>query len=241
MAPDGDGDVCAVDYVPLTPYAMRGVPLIRSPETIVETVCNFAKVGPDDIVCEVGCGLGALSIAAAKRGARAIGFDIRQDYIDQAARKAKKAGVEEACEFRICDFSRPDFAIPDEATVAYLYLLPWAVEYLEQNISEFLSRTSCRVVTFQFHFPNLNPDALYLFGVLKMYRAPTHLQPLQTKFCPPDTSDCEVEGGEDEGQGEGNQASETTDGPLDSWAEGEPGEPERIASDTAESFLESLD
>ena len=59
---------------------------------------------------------------------------------------AQPAGeVGDRCTFVEDDFTRPDFEITAEATVVYIYLLPWALEYLAAPMERALAR-GCRFV-----------------------------------------------------------------------------------------------
>mmetsp|Transcript_67030 Transcript_67030/g.138968 ORF Transcript_67030/g.138968 Transcript_67030/m.138968 type:complete len:172 (+) Transcript_67030:97-612(+) len=135
----------------------------------VDFACKFAGVGPDDVACDLGCGLGGWCVAAAECGARAIGIDINPDNLKQAQASAEHAGVGDLCTFRECDFTSPSFSLPDDVTVLFVYLLPWALEYLEGIFLQAMRR-GCRLVSFQFHPANFEPDEVSLFGGLKLYR-----------------------------------------------------------------------
>lgn len=154
--------------VPPKPHVPQGVPLISSPQVTLDGVCNFAGVGPGDVACDVGCGLGGFCVTAARRGAEALGLDIAEDYLEQARGRAAAEGLEERCAFRRADFTEPDFEVPAAATVVYVYLLPWALELLEPALRRAIRR-GCRVVSFQFHLPGLQPQRVGWFGAFKLY------------------------------------------------------------------------
>ncbi|CAE7644880.1 unnamed protein product [Symbiodinium sp. CCMP2592] len=155
--------------LPQAPYAGKWVPLITCPRVTVDFACKFAGVGPDDVACDLGCGLGGWCVAAAECGARAIGIDINPDNLKQAQASAEHAGVGDLCTFREGDFTSPSFSLPDEVTVLFVYLLPWALEYLEGIFLQAMRR-GCRLVSFQFHPAKFEPDEVSLFGGLKLYR-----------------------------------------------------------------------
>ena len=58
-----------------------------------------SHVKPGDSVLDVGCGTGALSLRAAKRGARVKAIDINPGMLDIAKKKAEEAGLSQNIEF----------------------------------------------------------------------------------------------------------------------------------------------
>lgn len=65
-------------------------------------------------VLEIGCGVGALSIEAARRGAaRVSGFDLSPRSIAEAIALARDAGVDDRCSFRAADAAHADLARHD--------------------------------------------------------------------------------------------------------------------------------
>ncbi|HEU4529694.1 MAG TPA: hypothetical protein VFR59_00865, partial [Steroidobacteraceae bacterium] len=54
----------------------KDVPYVPTPEGIVEAMLDLARVGPNDVVYDLGSGDGRIVIAAARRGARGVGIDI---------------------------------------------------------------------------------------------------------------------------------------------------------------------
>lgn len=53
---------------------------------LAEPFLEFAGVNPGDKVLDVGCGTGTISLALAKRGARTVGVDPSEPYLDGARR-----------------------------------------------------------------------------------------------------------------------------------------------------------
>ena len=68
---------------------------------------EVAKVGPEDVVYDLGSGDGRVVITAAKKhGAHGVGIDIDPARIRDARANAEAAGVAERVEFRQGDLSR---------------------------------------------------------------------------------------------------------------------------------------
>ena len=62
-------------YEPTPGQAGKDVVWVPTPQELVEKMLDMAKVTPQDIVIDLGSGDGRNVIAAAKRGARAYGFE----------------------------------------------------------------------------------------------------------------------------------------------------------------------
>jgi ribosomal protein L11 methylase PrmA len=98
------------------------VPFVPTPEQVVDRMLELAKVGPKDVVYDLGSGDGRIVITAAKKhGARGVGIDIDPERIRESRDNARKAGVASRVEFREGDLFEADIR---EATVVALYLLP---------------------------------------------------------------------------------------------------------------------
>jgi SAM-dependent methyltransferase len=80
------------------------------PETI-DTMLSLAKVGPDDVLYDLGCGDGRIVIAAEKRGATGIGIDADPVRVAESLRNGANAFEG--------DFLTADFA---DATVVTMFL-----------------------------------------------------------------------------------------------------------------------
>jgi SAM-dependent methyltransferase len=128
---------------------------VPTPEAVVEEMMDLAKVGPGDVVYDLGCGDGRLVIAAAKRGARkAVGVDIDPERIREARENARSAGVEEKVTFIEGDLFEQDFS---DATVVTLYLLPELNLRLRPKILAL--RPGTRIVSHSFDMGDWKPDA----------------------------------------------------------------------------------
>jgi SAM-dependent methyltransferase len=60
------------------------VPYVPTPPELVERMLELAPVRAGDYLIDLGCGDGRIAIAAARRGARALGVDIDPDRIAEA-------------------------------------------------------------------------------------------------------------------------------------------------------------
>src|SRR3954452_17620503 len=77
----------------------KDVVWIPSPDDMVEKMLDMARVTPQDYVIDLGSGDGRNVIAAARRGARALGVEYNADLVALSRRAAAAAGVADKAEF----------------------------------------------------------------------------------------------------------------------------------------------
>ena len=70
----------------------------------------MAKLTPRDFVIDLGAGDGRLVIAAAKRGARALGLEYNADLVELSKRNAVAAGVTDKAAFIEADIFKSDLS-----------------------------------------------------------------------------------------------------------------------------------
>jgi SAM-dependent methyltransferase len=109
----------AKEYEPQRGQSGKDVIWIPTPDTLVEKMLDMAKVTKDDTVIDLGSGDGRTVIAAAKRGARAVGIEYNPDMVEFAKKEATKAGATNAT-FVHGDIFQTDFT---NASVLTLFLL----------------------------------------------------------------------------------------------------------------------
>jgi SAM-dependent methyltransferase len=113
----------------------------------------MANVGPKDIVIDLGSGDGRNIIAAAKRGATAIGVEFNPDMVALSRRRAKEAGVADKATFIEGDMYAADIS---KATVLALFLLP---SNLDKLAPKFLAlKPGTRIVNNTFTVTGWEPD-----------------------------------------------------------------------------------
>src|SRR4030095_3860886 len=69
------------------------VPYLPTEEPVVQAMLRLANVGEKDVVYDLGCGDGRICIAAARRGARAVGVDVDLLRIRECLENATRAHV----------------------------------------------------------------------------------------------------------------------------------------------------
>jgi SAM-dependent methyltransferase len=114
---------------------------------------DLAKVTPQDFVMDLGSGDGRNIIAAAKRGARALGVEYNPNMVELSRRRAKEAGVGDKAQFVEGDMYQADIS---KASVLALFLLP---SNMLQLRDKFLAlRPGSRIVSNTFGIQDWNPD-----------------------------------------------------------------------------------
>jgi SAM-dependent methyltransferase len=116
-------------------------------------------VTPNDFVIDLGSGDGRNVIAAARRGARALGVEYNADLVEFSRRAAREQGVGDKAMFVQGDMYEADIS---QATVLALFLLP---ENLRRLTSKFLAlKPGTRIVANYFGIAGWNPDAIDRLG-----------------------------------------------------------------------------
>jgi SAM-dependent methyltransferase len=121
-------------------------PYVPTPDGVVERMLDIARVGEGDVVYDLGSGDGRIVIAAARRGARAIGIELDEDLVEKSRKNAEAAGVADRVRFEAKDLFDVDLS---EATVVTLYLLPEVNLHLRPKLYEELA-PGTRVVSHAF-------------------------------------------------------------------------------------------
>jgi precorrin-6B methylase 2 len=108
-------------FEPTVGQAGKDVVWVPTPAEVVEKMLDMAKVTPQDFVMDLGSGDGRNIIAAAKRGANALGVEFNHEMVDLSRRQAAAAGVADRATFVEGDMYEADIS---KATVLALFLLP---------------------------------------------------------------------------------------------------------------------
>ena len=111
----------AQDYEPTVGQAGKDVIWVPTPDILIDAMLEAADVMPGDYVIDLGSGDGRIVIAAAKRGAQALGIEYNPDMVELSRRNAEKEGVSDRASFINGDIFNSDFS---KATVITMYLLP---------------------------------------------------------------------------------------------------------------------
>ena len=126
----------ALAQPPFQPYEGqpgKDVIWVPTPPALVEKMLDLARVTAKDYVVDLGSGDGRNVIAAAKRGARALGVEYDPEMVFLSQRNAEAAGVADKAKFVRGDMFEADFS---KATVLALFLLPANLDKLRDKFLE---------------------------------------------------------------------------------------------------------
>jgi len=130
-------------------------PYVQTPQNVVDTMLEIAKVGPGDYVIDLGSGDGRMVITAAKKyGARGFGVDLDRKLVALANRNAAKAGVAGRAVFYQRDLHETDVSA---ATVMSIYLLPEVNLMIRTRLLATL-KPGTRIVSHDYGMGEWSPD-----------------------------------------------------------------------------------
>jgi precorrin-6B methylase 2 len=136
------GAAGAQTFEPYEGQPGKDVVWVPTPRALVEKMLELAGVTARDFVIDLGSGDGRLVIAAAKRGARALGVEYDAEMVALSKRNAEAAGVAGKASFLQGDMFEADFS---RASVLTLFLLPGNLRKLTPKFLELAPGT--RIVT----------------------------------------------------------------------------------------------
>lgn len=110
-----------VEFQPKVNQPGKDVVWVPTAQTLVEKMLDVAGVTSEDYLIDLGSGDGRMVIAAAKRGARALGIEYNPAMVELSKQNAAKAGVSDKATFVKADLFESDFS---QATVITMFLLP---------------------------------------------------------------------------------------------------------------------
>jgi SAM-dependent methyltransferase len=99
----------------------KDVVWVPTADILVQKMLDMAHVTAADTLMDLGSGDGRTVIAAAKRGATAVGVEYNPDMVELSRQRAVEAGVTDKATFVQADLFETDLS---KATVITLFLLP---------------------------------------------------------------------------------------------------------------------
>jgi SAM-dependent methyltransferase len=140
-------------FEPTVGQAGKDVIWVPTPDALVAKMMELGKVTPQDYVIDLGSGDGRTVIAAAKRGAKALGVEYEQKMVDLSKQRAAAAGVGDKAQFVKADLFEYDFS---QANVLTMFLLPSINMQLRPKILDMKPGT--RIVTNSFDMEDWKAD-----------------------------------------------------------------------------------
>lgn len=141
-------------YQPQEGQAGKDVVWVPTSQSQVDSMLDLAKVTRKDYVIDLGSGDGRTVIAAARRGARAMGVEFNAELVELSRHNAREAGLADRASFVRSDIFESDFS---KATVITLFLLPELNLRLRPALLSLAAGT--RIVSNTFTMDDWLPDA----------------------------------------------------------------------------------
>ena len=127
---------------------------VPTPQAVVDTMLRMAKVGPGDMLIDLGSGDGRIVVTAAKaHGARGLGVELDRHLLGLANESARRDGVADRTRFVEQDLFQTDLT---GATVITTYLLPEMNLRLRPKLLALPPGT--RVAAHDYHMGDWLPD-----------------------------------------------------------------------------------
>jgi SAM-dependent methyltransferase len=146
-------------FEPLEGQRGKDAVWVPTPPGLVEAMLDLAGVTPEDYVIDLGSGDGRMVIAAAQRGASALGVEYSDELVEFSKRAAAAAGVQDRASFVQGDLYEVDFSA---ATVLTLFLLPEILAALGPKLAALQPGT--RIVTNRFGIEGWQSDSIVRIG-----------------------------------------------------------------------------
>jgi len=163
-AAQADRKNCDRDFRPQVGQAGKDVVWVPTPDELVQKMLEMARVTPQDLVYDLGAGDGKITIAAARRGANAIGIEYNPQMAKLADCYAKADGLGNRVKIIHGDIFKEDFS---KATVVTMYLLPELNIRLRPTILNM--RAGTRVTSHQFTMGDWEADETAQFDFRTAY------------------------------------------------------------------------
>ena len=128
---------------------------VPTPQDVVDKMIEVAKVTDKDVVYDLGCGDGRIVVTAAKKGAKAFGYDIDPVRVKESLENVKKNNVEKLATIEQKDIFTLDLS---GANVITLYLLPSLNVKLIPQLDKL--KPGSRIVSHNFDMEGVKPDQI---------------------------------------------------------------------------------
>ncbi|MCC6563436.1 class I SAM-dependent methyltransferase [Candidatus Uhrbacteria bacterium] len=141
-----------------------GAPWLPVRKQDIEAAFKLVSVGPQDVVVDLGSGDGRLLVESAKRGARAVGYELNPFMVWVSRVRLKKFGARTAVHRR--NLLEADLK---DVTVVFVFGMEWIMPLISEKLKR-EARRDLRVVSFAFTLPGLIEEKNE--GIARLYRLP---------------------------------------------------------------------
>lgn len=148
-------------YINLLPGAFY----YPSTNKAIEDMLNLAKITPSDTLIDLGSGDGKIIIAAATRGAKAIGYELNPLLVIQSRRQIKSLKLDHLASIHLKNFWKADF---NEASVIIIYQFPRYLKKLETILSQKIKKPTI-VISNTYPFPHKKHYLSKISSTNKLY------------------------------------------------------------------------
>ncbi|XP_049679903.1 ATP synthase subunit C lysine N-methyltransferase isoform X1 [Accipiter gentilis] len=154
----GVGGTLVALYAVVTPFvtpALRKVclPFVPATSTQIQNVLKMLENRSGSLV-DIGSGDGRIVIAAAKRGFKAVGYELNPWLAWYSRYRAWRDGVHQNTKFYISDLWKVSFS---HYTNVVVFGVPQMMPQLEKKLEEEL-QCNARIIACRFPFPSWIPD-----------------------------------------------------------------------------------
>ena len=133
------------------------VPFVPSSMKVVRETLELAGVGEKDVFVDLGAGDGRVVVEAAKKGALAVGVELREKLIEKARRRIAKEGLDGRAKVVKGDLFR--FGWIRNATVIYMFLDPKGVEKVKELLEGSI-KPGTKVISISYKIPGWEPEKI---------------------------------------------------------------------------------
>lgn len=136
------------------PRLMRGAPYVAAKDGSVRVMLDLAALKPGETLVDLGSGDGRLLIAAARTGARAVGYDINLFLVWYARWRIRRLGLSELAEVRWGNLWKAELGRADAVAIfGFSDIMAGLAEKLSAEL-----RPGARVVSLRYGLPGWPPS-----------------------------------------------------------------------------------
>lgn len=150
-----------------------GAPFVPSDPKTIDKTLDIAEVKEGTVFCDLGSGDGRVLIAATRKGALSIGYELNPFWLLVAQIRIWLLGLQKKISLRRENFMSPDPTTGkssrfQEVDVFYIYLFPEKVAELEEIMKQKVKK-GARIITYKFPFPNWKEKEFFEAEKLYLY------------------------------------------------------------------------